>query len=102
MEGTGTTIEVTARFFPLAFMFFLMKPTVTIDETPPRVVSWRRTHRFDVGPGLHTVTVVVVNRGKGKIGENSIDLSVADGATTSVSYYAPLLIFLKGSLSAQA
>jgi hypothetical protein len=102
MEGAGTAIEVTAKFFPLAFLFFLTKPTVTIDETPPQVISWRRAHRFGVSPGLHTVKVAIGYMGNPNTGANSIELAVAEGATTRVSYYAPLLIFLKGSLSAQA
>jgi hypothetical protein len=108
MEGDGTAIEVTAKFFPLAFLFFLTKPRVTIDETPPRVISWRRAYRFDVSPGLHTVKVAIgllADRLQVKnpnTGANSIELAVAEGATARVSYNMPPLIFLKGSLKVSA
>ena len=100
MEGSGTAIEVTAKFFPLAFLLYMTKPTVTIDGTP-HAVRWG-THRFDVSPGRHTVMVAFRYLWMAEAGANSIDLDVAEGATTRVRYDMPPWMFAKGSLKVQA
>lgn len=100
MEGSGSAIEVTAKFFPLAFLLFMTKPTIEIDRKP-NTVSWGK-HRFDVSPGRHTVKVSFKYLWLNEAGANSIDVEVPVGATVRVRYYMPPWMFAKGSLKVQA
>lgn len=100
MEGSGTAIEVTAKFFPLAFLLFMTKPTITIDGNP-NTASWG-THRFDVSPGRHTVKVFFKYLWLDEAGANSIDVDVPAGETVRVRFYMPPWMFAKGSLKVQA
>ena len=96
MASTGTAIEVTAKFFPLAFILYLTRPTVWIDGTA-HPSSWG-TNRFDVTAGKHTVKVAFRYLFLKEAGANSIDVDVPEGTTVKVRYRAPLIVFIKGSL----
>ena len=96
MASTGTAIEITAKFFPLAFILHLTRPTVTIDGTPHRS-TWG-TNRFDVTPGKHTVEVAFRYLFLSQAGKASIDVDVPEGTTVKARYRAPLIVSMKGSL----
>jgi hypothetical protein len=100
MEGTRTAIQVTAKFFPLAFLLYATKPTVTVDGTPS-VASWG-TNSYDVSSGRHTVKVAFRYLWMKECGANSIEVDVPEGKTTKVRFYMPPWMLAKGSLKEEA
>jgi hypothetical protein len=96
MEGTGSTIEVNAKFFPLAFLLYLTKPKIEIDGAANEG-SWG-TNRFDVTPGRHNVKVSFRYLWMPECGANSIDVDAPPGGTTRLKYNMPPWMLAKGSL----
>jgi hypothetical protein len=94
-QGARTGLEVTTRFFPLAFLLYFFKPTIVIDGTPTRV-KWG-TVFFDLQPGRHHVEIffryIFMDAGKA-----SVDLDLAAGQTLRITYRAPWLLFLPGRI----
>jgi hypothetical protein len=95
--GQGQSqIVVKTKFFPLAFLLFFFKPKLHLDGGPPIQVSWGET-TIPVGPGRHQVRAYVPYLFLSTMGDSSTEVDVPPGATVRVRWYAPLLIFLKGS-----
>jgi hypothetical protein len=94
-QAGRTGLEITAKFFPLAFLLYFFKPTIVIDGTPNKV-PWG-THVFDVQPGRHHVEIYFryffMDAGKG-----STDVDIASGELRRLRYRAPWLVFLRGKI----
>jgi hypothetical protein len=98
-EGTSN-IDVDAGFNPLSFFLFFTKPRITIDGDT-NVGVWG-ANSYEVAPGRHNVKVAFKYFAKPNTGENAIDVDVAEGATTRISYRAPMLVTMKGKLEKKA
>jgi hypothetical protein len=94
-----STINLEAKFFPLAFILFLFPPRVEIDGGPAQKIKWS-TNQLQVQPGTHHLTVyfpylfIMPRAGKAEI-----DVTVEEGQTRTVRYKAPWLVFLAGKIS---
>src|SRR4051812_17385501 len=95
----GTTgIEVTAKFFVLAFILNLFKPIVTIDGNAVKS-TWRKPNFFAAAPGQHTVQVHFPYGFIKTAGKATTTVTVQPGQTVRVAYKAPWLIFLPGKIT---
>lgn len=93
------TINLEAKFFPLAFILFFFPPRVEVDGGPAQRIKWA-TNTLQVPPGSHHLTVyfpyMFIMKTAGKA---EIDVSVEEGQTVTVRYKAPWLVFLAGKIS---
>jgi hypothetical protein len=97
MQSQQTSgIEFKLGFFPLAFILFACTPVVVINGAPQRL-KWG-THFVPLAPGQYHIEVFFPYMLMRKCGRNTIDVNVQPGRVHKVSYYAPLLMFMKGSL----
>jgi hypothetical protein len=94
--GGGSAIRVNTKFFPLAFLFLLVKPNVTIDGQPA-VAAWGN-NVFPVAPGQHYVHVHTPYFLPPRVGPADLAVSVGPGQTADLEYKAPLVVWSKGSL----
>lgn len=94
----GTTgIEITAKFFVLALILYLFKPTFVIDGNAVQG-KWRTPTFFPTAPGQHQVQVhfkyiIMKTAGKGVTTVN-----VQPGQVVKVGYKAPWIVFLAGKM----
>ena len=91
-----TGMLIRTRTFPLSFLLLLFKTNVTIDGATS-VLTWGE-HFFAAPPGVHEVTVSFRYFFSRRMGVASLKAEVVPGAVTRVSYRAPLLVFLGGSI----
>src|SRR5690348_8106917 len=91
------TIEVTAAYSPLAFLYAIVKATIEIDGVVVRR-GWG-THAIEVAPGKHEIAVsypwLPVAR---RAGLNTVAVDVHAGELVRVHYTARLARFLPGKL----
>jgi hypothetical protein len=93
------TVKLVAKFFPLAFILFLFPPRVEVDGGAPQKIKWGE-NPLQLTPGQHHLTVyfpylfIVPKAGKAET-----DITVAEGQTPTVTYKAPLIVFMKGKIS---
>lgn len=97
-SATHANIQVTAKFFPLMWILFLIKPHVQIDGSDVQGV-WNKPQQFPVAPGQHTVSVYFPYFIPKQAGKGTVTVNVAAGQTVSVTYKAPWIVFLKGRMS---
>ena len=97
MPATPTGIEVTAEFFALAFILFLCPVIVEINGVPHRV-KWGKNF-FPALPGGYTVGVAFSYLWMSRCGRNQVNVWVHPGLISRVSYYAPFLMTMAGSIS---
>jgi hypothetical protein len=91
-------IEITARFFPLAFLLLLFPPTFVIDgQAMPG--KWREGVTIPVSPGSHHVKVFFRYLWIMDAGNAEAQVDVTDGSVRRVSYKAPWLVFLAGKIT---
>ena len=95
-ENDATGILVSTKIFPLAFLLLLFKTNVTIDGVTS-VLKWG-DHFFVVPPGAHEVRVSFRYLFSSRTGENSLNVAVAPGRTTTVLYRSPFIVFMGGSM----
>ena len=93
---SGTGVEVTAKFFFLAWILYFITPTIEVDG-PPYRRKWG-THSFDLAPGHHRVEVSFPYLFGKRMGANSIELDLAPGQIRRIRYRAPFLVFMKGRI----
>ncbi len=90
------TIKIHSSFFFLQFVFFIFKPTITIDGGEPIKPGWgESTH--SVAPGQHTVHIEIPYIFT-KIAKATETVTVAANETVAMTYRPPLLVFMKGRL----
>ena len=90
-----TGIELSASHTPLAWLLYFTKLTVSVDGTAQKL-PWG-SHVLPATPGSHRLEVSYGYLGKQR-GPASIDVPVADGGLTNVSYSTPPWMFAKGTL----
>jgi hypothetical protein len=92
-----TGIEINAKFFVLAFILYLFKPTFVIDGNAT-AGAWRTPTFFPVAPGQHQVQVhfkYVILKTAGKA---VTTVTVQPGQVAKVEYKAPWVVFFAGKL----
>jgi hypothetical protein len=93
-----TGIEITAKFFVLAFILNFFKPVFTIDGQPTKA-KWKSPTFFAVEPGEHSVQVHFPYLVMPTAGKAVQQVSVQPGQVVRVGYKAPFLVFMAGKLS---
>ncbi len=97
VPGPGAAIAVTAKFFPLAFFFFFVKPWISIDGYQVPATVWGR-NVLPVAPGRHQVHVHTPYFLPPRVGPADATVDVASGQTVELEYRSPLVVFLQGAL----
>ena len=96
---TGAAIEITATFFPLAFLLLLFPPTFAVDGRAWKG-TWRQPMMIPVNPGRHDVRVFFRYFGIMDAGIGDTQVEITSGVR-HVTYKAPWLIFLRGRMTVQ-
>jgi hypothetical protein len=94
----GATLAVTAKFFPMAFFFFFVKPAITVDGYAVPGVWGRNV--IPVAPGQHQLHVHTPYFLPSKVGPADTTVDVAPGQTVELEYRSPVVVFLNGALGA--
>ncbi|MFT4085557.1 MAG: hypothetical protein QM658_00125 [Gordonia sp. (in: high G+C Gram-positive bacteria)] len=95
-SGGVQGLVLTAKYFPLAFVFALLKPTIEVDGRP--VPAQWGENSIPLSPGQHHVHVHVPYILPSKVGPADTDFAVAPQETVSLEYRPPLWTFSPGSL----
>jgi hypothetical protein len=91
------TIKIRSSFFFLQWVFFIFKPTISIDGGEPMKQAWgESTH--SVAPGQHTVHVEVPYLFT-KVAKATETVNVGANETVALTYRPPLVVFMKGKLN---
>ena len=96
--GGATAIAVTAKFFPLAWFFFFIKPKIFLNGQQV-AATWGRTV-IPVSPGQHQLNIHVPYFLPSEVGPAAMTVAVAPGQTVELEYRAPMWAFSPGSLGA--
>jgi hypothetical protein len=90
-------IAVTTQFFPLAWLFYLLKPKIFVDgiEMPP--APWGRTV-VPARPGQHNVHVHTPYFLPPRLGPADTTAFVQPGQIAELEYKAPMWSYSAGSL----
>lgn len=89
-------LALDAKFFPMAWIFFLIKPVVEINgQAVP--AQWG-VNNIPLPPGQHHVHVHVPYILPSKIGSADLAINVAPQQTVPLEYRAPLWTFSQGSM----
>lgn len=94
----GAAIALTAKFMPMAFFYFFVKPKVAIDGYPV-AAEWGRTV-IPVHPGDHRVDVYTPYFLPSRVGPADVTVNVAPGQLVELEYRSPVTAFSRGSLGA--
>jgi hypothetical protein len=92
---SSAAIDIHLKFFPLAFILYLLKPRLEIDGSPPMTASWG-TARFPVTPGQHRVRAYVPYLFFRFMGDATVVVDVGPGQVVLATWSAPWLAFLPG------
>ncbi|MFC7529819.1 hypothetical protein [Actinoplanes sp. GCM10030250] len=95
-RGDGSTIAVTLKYAPLAFLLGLYTPVLEVDGQPVPA-SWGRVVT-SVTLGPHHVHVHVPYLMPSRIGVAETDVVAVPGRTVELEYRAPLLSFMAGAI----
>jgi hypothetical protein len=92
-------IRITAKFFILQFFLFFFPAYAQVDGGEAIKVGWG-TQEVPVPAGTHQVAVYIPYMFglMPRMGENQIQVTVAEGETVAVKFRAPFLVFQKGKL----
>jgi hypothetical protein len=91
------TINIHTGFFPIYWMLFFFKPSISIDNGPVQTPGWGDSTHV-VEPGSHTVHIKVPYIFY-TIGKATETVSVAEGETVQLNYRPKYLAFLRGKLT---
>ncbi|HKT03893.1 MAG TPA: hypothetical protein VJT31_30550 [Rugosimonospora sp.] len=97
--GNGSAIALTTKFFPLAFIFFFIKPFVSLNGQQLPQSGWGRTV-IPVPPGQHQLHVHTPYFLPPQLGPADLTVPVAPGQTVELEYRAPAFAFSPGALGA--
>ena len=93
-----TGISVTAKFFPLMWILYIIKPTIVIDGVETKS-EWKTPTFFPTSPGAHQVGAYFPYFIPKKAGKGSASVTVAPGQVVNVTYKAPSwVVFRKGKM----
>jgi len=95
---SNSGIQITAKFFPLAFLLFLFPPTFVVDGRAMRG-TWRQPTMIPVPPGSHEVRVFFRYLGIMDAGVGEGRVEVPSGSIRRITYKAPWIIFLRGRMT---
>ena len=90
------TIKIHSSFLFLQWVFFIFKPTISIDGGEPTKHGWgESTH--SVAPGQHTVHIEIPYIFM-KVAKATETVNVSANETVAMTYRPPLLVLMKGKL----
>ncbi|GIE29894.1 hypothetical protein Ait01nite_029390 [Actinoplanes italicus] len=92
-----STITVTARYFPLAFLLALVKPVLIIDGQPVRI-GWNEPVVVPVTPGQHHVHVHTPYLLPRRMGKADLVVTAHPGRSVDLEYKSPLVVNARGAL----
>jgi len=98
---SGTGIEITAKFFVLAFILNFFKPIFTVDGVASKQ-NWRTPTFLPTTAGQHQVQVHFPYLLMKTCGKATTTVAVAEGQVVKLAYKAPWLLFLPGKLTVAA
>ena len=98
MSESPTGINVTTKFRPLQFVFYLCKPKLVVDHGEPILGGWGKTF-IPLGPGEHTVSCYFRYLYLSRAMESSTTVSVGPGQVVQLLWKARWLLFLPGKWS---
>jgi hypothetical protein len=93
MADPEVSVAVLAKHNPLAFLLPMTKFVIAVDGAE-QDGSWGE-RAVTVTPGEHTVRMWFRYMGR-KCGVAEVPITAAPGATTSISYRAPIFVFSPG------
>jgi hypothetical protein len=96
-EPAWSTITVTARYFPLAFLLALVKPVLIIDGQPVRM-GWNAPVLVPVTAGQHHVHIHTPYLLPRRMGKADLVVTAYPGRTVELEYKSPLVVFADGAL----
>src|SRR3979409_2196682 len=94
-------IRVITGFIPLAFLLYLCTPRLHLDGGPAVRQKWGVTD-IPLSPGRHQVRCYFPYLFLSAVGDSSIIVDVAPGQLVTLRWWAPWLIFLKGTWSTES
>jgi hypothetical protein len=90
------TIKINSSFFFLQFLFFVFKPTISVDGGEPEKHPWgESTH--SVAPGQHAVHVEIPYLFT-SVGKATQTVTVGADETVALTYRPPFIVFMAGKL----
>ena len=95
--AAGARVIVTAGYPPLAFIYGLFTPTITINGQQYRL-PWGK-HSFGLVPGSYEVSVSYPWLFMPECGKNTVRFSLQVGEVRTVTYMASYIRYLPGSIS---
>ena len=93
--GAQSGIQVKTGFRPLAFLLYLCKTRLVIDDGEAMARPWGETF-IPVTPGRHTVRCWFRYLYLSKAGNSTVTVDVLPGQVVSVGYRAPWFMFSPG------
>jgi len=97
MTQAQTGIELTTKYFILAFLIVIFPLTITIDGQPTKG-KWG-TAFYPVPAGSHTIEVSWKAYWFYPSNKSSTTVTLAEGQTVRLQYYAPWFFLLPGKLT---
>ena len=97
----NTGVEITAKFFVLAFILNFFKPIFTIDGVASKQ-SWRTPTFTPTSPGQHQVQVHFPYLIMKTCGKATTTVDVAPGQVVKLAYTAPWILLLGGKIKVVA
>jgi hypothetical protein len=94
----AATINVHTGFIPLSFFLYACHPRIEVDGNVTHA-KWG-DHALEVPPGEHTVSIYFAYLMMPRCGENSVRVNVPDGGAVNIRYSAPMIMVMKGNISA--
>lgn len=95
----GGQLEITTGFFFLAWILFLITPTIEINRQPQKR-AWG-THLIDLPPGQYELTVSFRYLFIERCGAATAHVPIYPGQATVVKYEAPWFMFSAGTMTIQ-
>src|ERR1700681_3116154 len=89
-------VELTIAHSPLAFIYRLIVPTVTINGTKERR-PWG-IHTIELSPGDYDISVSYPWMLSKECGKNSVHITLGAGDTRKIKYLAGLMRYLPGKI----
>jgi hypothetical protein len=90
------TIRIRSSFLWLQWVFFIFKPTISIDGATPEKHPWGESEH-QVAPGQHTVHLEVPYLFT-KVAKATETVTTSADQTVTLDYRPPLIVFMKGKL----
>jgi len=96
-DASQTGIRITAKFFPLMWILFFIKPHMGVDGSDVQG-AWNTPTFIPTAPGQHTVVTYFPYFIPRQAGKGTVTVDVAPGQVVDVTYKAPWVVFFKGKM----